>query len=507
MTLAGYEGLHVYYGDLHSHCNVGIAYGTAEEAFRNARTQLDFATVTAQTYWPDMPKPVGYLEPIVAYHVEGFRRAAELWQHLEDVTAAANDEGRFVSFLSFEWHTARHGDHVVIYKNGTGDIIRAENLDAMRAELRRLAMKGVKTFLVPHHIAYVSGYRGIRWEEFTPEFSPVVEILSMHGVSESDDAPYQYLHDMGPRDGRNTMQAGLRQGKVFGIVGSTDHHSAHPGTYGRGKAAVWASELTRHGLWEAMTNRRTYALTGDRIAVQLSVNGYPMGSIAPAARERCIEVSVVGGAPLDYVEILWNNRPIHRWSAHEALPPSADDPVKVLLEVGWGQYGTYVDWQVELEIVGGRLLSVEPRLRGAEILSPQATHAEVHAFSSWCQEGDRAVTFHTRTWGNPNTSTPGMQGICLEILPQREAEIRGRINGREVRVSLSDLKQSSQAAFLGDFLSPAFLFHRAVPRTEYTCQTRLIHAPQSDGRDWYYVRVRQQNDQWAWSSPIWVDAH
>ncbi len=506
MTLAGYQNLNVYYGDLHSHCNVGIAYGSAEEAFQNARTQLDFATVTAQTYWPDMPKPVGYLKPIVAYHVEGFRRADQLWQHLKEVTAAAHGDGRFVSFLSFEWHTARHGDHVVIYKDGTGNIIRAENLDAMRAELRRLAGQGVKAFLVPHHIAYVSGYRGIRWEEFTSEFSPVVEILSMHGVSESDDAPYQYLHDMGPRDGRNTMQAGLRQGKVFGVVGSTDHHSAHPGSYGRGRAGVWANELTRDSLWEAIAARRTYALTGDRIALQFSVNGRAMGSVLPATPERHIEASVVGGAPLDYVEVLWNNRPIHRWSAHEASRPRADDPMKVLLEVGWGQYGKDVDWQVDLDVVGGQLLSVEPRLRGAEILSPQAKHGGEHAFSSWRQNGDTSVTFVTRTWGNPNTSTPGMQGICLEILPKEGAEIRGRINGREVRVSLSDLKQSSQAAFLGEFLSPAYLFHRAVPRTEYICQTRLIHTSHSAGRDWYYVRVRQQNNQWAWSSPIWVDA-
>ena len=29
----------------------------------------------------------------------------------------------------------------------------------------------------------------------------------------------------------------------------------------------------------------------------------------------------------------------------------------------------------------------------------------------------------------------------------------------------------------------------------------------SDGRerDYYYVRVRQKNDQMAWSSPIWVE--
>ena len=51
VRIAGYGDLDLYYGDLHTHCNVGIAYGTAEEGFQNARTQLDFSTVTAQTSW------------------------------------------------------------------------------------------------------------------------------------------------------------------------------------------------------------------------------------------------------------------------------------------------------------------------------------------------------------------------------------------------------------------------------------------------------------------------
>jgi hypothetical protein len=503
VRVAGYEGLNLYYGDLHTHCNVGIAYGTAEEAFQNARTQLDFSTVTAQTSWADMPEPQGYLEPIVAYHVEGFRRAAELWPHLQEVTEAINQDGRFVSFLSFEWHNARHGDHVILYRGGRGEILRAQSLEAMRAELRRLAGEGMQTFLVPHHIAYVTGYRGIHWPDFQPEFTPVVELLSMHGVSESDEAPSPYYHDMGPRDGRNTIQAGLRLGKVFGVVGSTDHHSAQPGTYGSGRAAVWAPALTRAAIWEAIAARRTYAVTGDRIALQFSLNGHPMGSVLPPGEVREIEVSVAGGDALDYVEVLHNNHRIHRWDLLDAAPPRPDEPVKVLLEIGWGQYGIEVDWEGELEIVEGSLLGVEPHFRGADILSPQAAHARSHAFSGWELQGNR-VLFHTRTWGNKNPTTPGTQGICLEIQAHAATRLRGRLNGRPIAVDLNALRESSQASFLGGFLSPAYKFHRAVPRSRRVCHTTCRHVGSGKGQDQYYVRVRQLNHQWAWSSPIWV---
>ena len=84
----------------------------------------------------------------------------------------------------------------------------------------------------------------------------------MHGASESADAPYAYLHTMGPRDWQSSYQYGLAQGNIVGVVGSTDHHSAHPGSYGHGRLAVWAEELSRDAIWQAIKARRTVALTG-----------------------------------------------------------------------------------------------------------------------------------------------------------------------------------------------------------------------------------------------------
>jgi len=179
----------------------------------------------------------------------------------------------------------------------------------MRSELRRLAGQGVKTFLVPHHIAYATGYRGIHWPDFQPEFTPVVELLSMHGVSESDEGALTLLPRHGSPRWAEHDPGRPAAGKIFGVVGSTDHHSAQPGTYGSGRAAVWAPALTRAAIWEAIAARRTYAVTGDRIVLQFSLNGRPMGSVLPPGEGREIEVSVVGGDALDYVEVLHNNQP------------------------------------------------------------------------------------------------------------------------------------------------------------------------------------------------------
>jgi len=504
--LSGYKNLQVYYGDIHSHCHeVGYGYGSVEEAYANAASQLDFASVTAHAHWPDLPVGEKRLTGTVKYHLDGFQRAEDGWSRLLEITNAANEPGQFVTFPSFEWHSLRHGDHNVYFRNTGGKIIRAHDLKAMRTHLRRMQERGTDAFLLPHHIGYLSGYRGINWADFSSEFSPVVEIFSMHGLAESDDAPYPYLHTMGPRDERSTMQYGLREGNLFGVIGSTDHHSAFPGSYGYGRMAVWAEDLTRDAIWDAIAARRTYALSGDRVALSFSVNGQPMGAVVPSCSERWIEVVVTGGDSLDTVEVLHNNRVIQRWGGYADLVDDAPTAIKVFIEFGWGGYGNVTDWDVELSLSAGDLVGVEPRFRGRDIVAPNAGEDAPIVMSQWRRQGKRSVHFFTQTWGNPTIHTPATQGVSLEIMGDDKTKIYGRINGKPVQVSLGELKSGARTGYLGTFLSPAYSFHRAVPISEYQGRYAFLHRSVGDERDWYYVRIRQKNGQGAWSSPIWVE--
>ena len=73
-----YQDLHVYYGDLHNHCNISYGHGDLEEAYANARLQLDFASVTGHAHWPDMPPAEGRLKYLAEYHQRGFERLASV---------------------------------------------------------------------------------------------------------------------------------------------------------------------------------------------------------------------------------------------------------------------------------------------------------------------------------------------------------------------------------------------------------------------------------------------
>lgn len=504
MILSAFEGLRPYWGDIHNHCSVGYGHGSLADSFRNARLQLDFAAVTVHAHWPDMPVGDDRLTDVVAYHQAGFRRSREQWPAVREMVEAQYEPGRFVSYLAFEWHSRKFGDHNIYFNGSEGDIIYAADLAEMRAALRAYRQRGIETMLLPHHIGYKQGYRGINWGAFTSEFSPVVEIMSMHGAAESDSAPYPYLHTMGPRDAGSLYQSGLAQGHIVGVMGSTDHHSAHPGSYGHGRLGVWAESLDRDAIWQAIQARRTVALTGDNIRVQLAVNGQPIGSVLPPVAEREIEVLVQGGGALDYVELLHNNQVIHRWS----LPvntPDTEGPLKVHLEVGWGEKGVNVDWDVVLRIDGGEILTVEPRFRGHEIVAPQAGEEERYAFSSLSRPSAREVQFATRTWGNATTTTAATQGVALDLLPGDNSILHITANGMRESVPLNALREGPRSFYLGGFLTPAVYLHRAAGREATTAAFTLAHVSESAKRDWYTVRVRQKNGQWAWSSPVWVE--
>ena len=508
--LGVYADYQPLYGDLHNHCGISYGHGTLEDALRNAREQLDFCSVTGHALWPDMPGPDPDIDAIRAFHIEGFARLRERWDAVQTTTAAFNDPGTFVTFLSFEMHSRADGDRTILYKGDHGDILDVDGLDSLHDRLSSLRVNGVDVIAFPHHIGYLRGQRGLNWATFDPEFAPIVEIISMHGCSEADEGPRPFLHSMGPSDHRSTMQYGLANGYTFGVIGSTDHHSGHPGSYGHGRTGLWAAAKTRDAIWEAIHARRTYALTGDRIQMQLTVNDRPMGSVLPYTEDRRIAFHVTGGAAIDAVDIVKNGRLLRRFSPsnRSRFVPEGLLHTRLLLEVGWGARDVRADWEVRLALSEGRLLEVEPRFRGGEVVSPMelGPNAPDRVYlSHWEPDGTQGVQFHTTTFGNPNNRTPATQGMCLEVEVPLDAQIRAELNGKAVEIPVARLMEGALAGRLGQIDSPAYRFHRMPLWSELDWTEVFDDSQTRAGRDdVYYLRVRQVNRQWGWSSPIRV---
>ncbi len=494
------KNLNVYFGDIHNHCKLSYGNGSLSNALYNAQLQLDFTSVTVHAVWPDLPTDDPKLEYLIDYHEQGFIKAKANWGDYLQTIEQHNVDDQFITFPSFEWHSIKYGDHCVYYKQSADNpIIDAPDLPSLRESLRKIK---TPAFLIPHHIGYKQGSRGINWQTFTDEMSPVAEIFSFHGLSESSEGPYPYLHSMGPRHEHSTAQYGWSQGNIFGVVGSTDHHNAFPGSYGYGRMGVWAESLSRDAIWDAIQNRRTYALTGDRIELGFSLNEMPLGSICSADSSRWIDVDVRASDVIDYIEVLHNNQIIHR---ENILPkdPRKSALFKVYIEMGWAEQATPYDWDVSIDVELGTIHHVEPRFRGyGPSVKPEDDN---FAYTQLDYNDDNYLRLRTKTRQNTSLHTATTEGICLEIKGTLDTCLVANINGQIQKIQLCDIMTGSRTFYTGGFVSPAICFHQAVPEQDYTHRFAFTHHNHTSNRDWYYVRVRQRNNQWAWSSPIWID--
>lgn len=496
----------LYWGDLHSHCSISYGHGTVEQALLRARQQLDFCSITGHAFWPDMPTDRDAYGEIIEYHRRGFSTLAGNWERLLALQDAGSCAGEFIAFPSYEWHSLEFGDHNVY---GPGPELPLQ--DAPDVHRLRDQIESFRGLAIPHHIGYRRGYRGVNWSAFDERCSPFVEIFSLHGCSLSETAPYPMLHDMGPRDAGSLAVAGWRMGHRFGIVGGTDHHAAYPGSHGDGRMAVFADALTRDALWEAFLARRVYAATGDRIDARLFVNDAPIGSVITAPAQRRLTFSVQGWDTIDKVELLRNDRILHR-----VFPPSIEpDPrqhrYRLRITWGWGRQSEPYEWNGHLQLSDGELRSVDSCFSGQAIVAPQGTsragdmqdlpHAVVDVTPRSC--GWRSVTQGNKTMRHETT-----QALSVELDASLQAQLTVDVNGLRIVHSLSELLRHGHSHFLEGWLSPAIRVGPLVPIEECSVSGTLCDeapAPAS-GCDRYRLQVMQCNGHCAWLTPIWTES-
>jgi hypothetical protein len=96
-----------------------------------------------------------------------------------------------------------------------------------------------------------------------------------------------------------------KQGRRFGVVASSDDHMGQAGKPVKGLAAVFSSENTREGLFQSLKARRCYGTTGERILLDLRINGHEMGSeiIVHDRTPLKIAVEVHGTDEISFVEV------------------------------------------------------------------------------------------------------------------------------------------------------------------------------------------------------------
>lgn len=278
----------VFFGDIHGQTYDSIGTGTLDEYFAWGRDveRLDFCAS--------------------ANHYGGrYEMGPGLWQRVVDTSNKFYEPGAYVTFVSYEWHGL--GGHKNIYYRGPeGDFYPGwdERYDTPQKLWR--ALRGRRVLTIPHHTKY-GGMTD--WNERDDEHQRLVEICSGWGISEEG--------------GVHSVQHALAMGYRLGFIGGTDTHIGQPahGSFnvneGKGLAAVYARELTREAIWDALYNRLCYATTGARIILDFRSDACRMGQEVevkrgdPAMTCRSLHAKMVGSDDLERVEIVRNNQVVY----------------------------------------------------------------------------------------------------------------------------------------------------------------------------------------------------
>ncbi|MFX0101507.1 MAG: CehA/McbA family metallohydrolase [Candidatus Hodarchaeota archaeon] len=262
-------GLKLFWGDIHGHTMHSDGLGTIHDYYGFAAevAALDFAAITDHD---DI----------------GPRLLDDEWTLMKEAAQKYYQPGKFVTFLGHEYRNGQT-DMNVYYPAGDGDLLRGTdgNLGDAAEFTRQVKNRG--GMIVPHM------HFGADWSGMDPEVYRVMEVYSSHGCAEYKNCPREipYLQKQVQKSSKTNKDSyvhdALKLGYRLGLTAGSDTHSGRPGfsdwtrvtrTYLGGLTALFATELTREAIWDALYNRRCYATTGNRSILEFSINGAMMGS-------------------------------------------------------------------------------------------------------------------------------------------------------------------------------------------------------------------------------------
>lgn len=286
---------HLLFGDIHGHTLRSDGRGTPEQFHTYCRdvAALSFCALTEHD----------------------FMLSDASWDDIQRVVEDFNEPGRYATIQAFEWSGLSElgGDHNVYFRGSDTTLLRSRSYydyrnqqtyhgpapqvnfieDLYSALLRDYPLGEVMT--IPH---YGGRPANPNWHE--PRLERMIEIMSDH--QRSHEWAYEFL----------------RKGYRLGFMASSDNHTGRPGygflqnpllsaagtETGTSLVAVYADELTRESVFDALYDRYAYATSGERILLDMRMGDWRMGQEADGEDMPPLVVSVEATATVERIDIL-----------------------------------------------------------------------------------------------------------------------------------------------------------------------------------------------------------
>ena len=458
-----------WWGDLHGQTRATVGTGTIEEYFAFGRE-------------------VALLD-MMCHQANDFQVTDEEWRRLRREIDRFHENGRCVIFVGYEWSgmTPGGGDRNVMFRGDIAALHRSSHaeVDDMRdaatdcfpvTELFSQLGGRDDVMLIPHiggRYADIVGFHD-------PSLEPVVEIYS-------DWGRFEWL-----------LEDAIKQGYKVGVVANSDGHKGRPGashpgasTFGAygGLTCVLAESLTREAVFDAIKARRCYAVSAaQRIHVELSVNGLPMGAAGRAEGPVKVAGRVVGTGPVERIDLFRGLVLIKR------ISPYAPDAF-----AGSNRY---------------RIAWAGSRVRGRDRLTTWDGHVELSAgrFTDAAtfamenpEKGIRQRTGTRISWVSNTTGDD--DGIDVTVNAPAGAVFRFHTPVAQLEVPLADLVDGETRTFPAGGVDLR-VFMRRLPARGQTSDLAFQHTDPSPMRGQchpYWIRVTQEDGAQAWTSPVYLD--
>lgn len=317
----------LFWGNLHCHSIFGDGVRLPEDihAFARDESFLDIFALTD--------------------HTEALTDAQ--WNYFREVCNTYNEPGRFVAFNGGEWTSPEYGHRNFIYPDDEDPIIRCTDPNQNTLQKLYAVARDHKAIIIANHTA--SGGHTSNWDDgHDPETERLVEIYSIGGVKEIPKGPGNTFNSRIKKDEVNGSHAvdGLKKGFRLGFIGTGDDHDGRPGDsihnlqekpesyreiLGPGLMGVWAEDLTRKSVFDALWNRRVFGTTNNRTWLKFSVNNQPMGSEFRAEDKLTIKVEAASNMNILRIDLIKEGEVIQyyepqsmqaSWTTREKQPAS-----------------------------------------------------------------------------------------------------------------------------------------------------------------------------------------
>jgi len=272
------------------------------------------------------------------------------WRHAQRMsqTADGGHDGDFTVFPAFEWQshhaiTDRSPLHrVVLFRDFSAD----HDLPLLPADIPELDPHCLLAFLqaagagpeealvLPHmqlandgnidwYLTYRESDDPLVSRDVVESYQRLAEIFSARSYIDEDDArvPRPGLFEGSATDpAPYSMRYAWREASAhIGVMAASDNHMSAPGAddpkasdgsrYGWGEAGgitvALQEEVSRDGIWDALSARRTYATTGPRFWLDWTLDGVSMGSDIRREDDSLIsELTVLVELPIQRVEVV-----------------------------------------------------------------------------------------------------------------------------------------------------------------------------------------------------------